>query len=346
MEEFRKLASIQRIRSIRPIDGADKIEVVRINNWDVVVQKEIGYKVGDLVVYFEIDSYLPEKPEFEFLRKSSFKKMGELTGFRLKTIKLRGVVSQGLVTPISVLPDDVEIVEGNDVTEILGVMKYDPPIPAQLAGKVRGNFPSWLIKSDQGRIQNLTNEFPKWYDDDVQWEITIKLDGTSMTAGISPNMEFVVCSRNLSLELEQEGNTLITVSNEYEIERKLKQLDISFNPYAVQGELMGPGVHGNREKLQKPELFVYNVIDTHKREFVGQEERLAVVESLGLKHVPVLYKSVTFRELGLKTIDDVIKFADGPSLNHPTREGLVFKEINGKFSFKVISNKFLLKDKS
>ena len=342
MEDFRKLASVQEILSITPIDGADNIEVVRINNWDVVVAKDMNYSVGDLVVYYEIDSYLPEKPEFEFLRKTSFKKMGELTGFRLKTIRLRKKLSQGLITPLSVLPKNIVVTIGSNVTEVLGVLKYDPPIPAQLAGQVKGNFPGWIPKSDQERIQNLTSEFKEWYDSDVMWEISIKLDGTSMTVGVNQD-ESVVCSRNLSLKLDQEGNTLIDVANEKKIIENLQELSTSVGDYAVQGELMGNGIQGNREKLQKATFFVYNVIDVSTREFVSSEERILICERLQLDHVPILHKSVTLRELGLDTIDKVLLFAEGKSLNHPTREGLVFKEIDGKFSFKSISNKFLLR---
>ena len=125
---MRKLASIQRIRNIQPIDGADNIELATINNWKVVVAKDVGHKIGDMIVYCEIDSFLPIRDEFEFLRKTSYKKMGDLAGFRLKTIKLRGAVSQGLILPIYVIPFEAPINviqhyegnEGEDVSEILG----------------------------------------------------------------------------------------------------------------------------------------------------------------------------------------------------------------------------------
>jgi hypothetical protein len=147
----RKLASVQRILEIRPIEGADAIELAIINSWQVVVAKNVGHKVDDFVVYCEIDSFLPIREEFEFLRKSSYKKMGDQEGFRLKTIKLRGQVSQGLVVPIHVLPLLEMVHEGQDVTEILGIVKYEPPIPAQLAGKAKGYFPNFLRKTDEER---------------------------------------------------------------------------------------------------------------------------------------------------------------------------------------------------
>jgi RNA ligase (TIGR02306 family) len=122
----RKLASIQVIRDIRPIEGADAIELAIINNWQVVVAKNVGHQIGDHVVYCEIDSFLPIQEEFEFLRKSSYKKMADREGFRLKTIKLRGQVSQGLILPMSVFGDfGWTAYEGLDVTERLGIIKYE-----------------------------------------------------------------------------------------------------------------------------------------------------------------------------------------------------------------------------
>ncbi len=160
----RKLASCRIISDIKPIEGADKIELVFVDGWKVVVAKDVGHKVGDLVIYCEIDSFLPIREEFEFLRKSSYKKMGDQEGFRLRTIKLRGQVSQGLILPISVLnpPDTniyVEPFVGLDVTEMLDIVKYEPPIPAELAGKVKGSFPSYIPKTYEERVQNLTSEY-------------------------------------------------------------------------------------------------------------------------------------------------------------------------------------------
>jgi RNA ligase (TIGR02306 family) len=101
----RKLATIRTISEIRPIEGADNIELATVNGWKVVVGKEVGHKVGNPVVYCEVDSFLPIRPEFEFLRKSSYRKMGDVEGFNLKTIKLRGQLSQGLILPMDVFVD-------------------------------------------------------------------------------------------------------------------------------------------------------------------------------------------------------------------------------------------------
>lgn len=151
----RKLATIRKISDIQAIEGADKIELVTIDGWKVVVAKDVGHKVDDFVVYCEIDSFLPIKPEFEFLRKSSYKKMGDQEGFRLKSIRLRNTLSQGLVLPLAEVipfPNNLDYMEvGKDVTELLGIVKYDPPIPASLAGKVKGYFPSFIQKTDEER---------------------------------------------------------------------------------------------------------------------------------------------------------------------------------------------------
>jgi len=237
----RKLASIQVIADIRPIEGADAIEVARINNWDVVVAKNVGHKVGDYVVYCEIDSFLPVREEFEFLRKSSFKRMGDQEGFRLKTIRLRGQVSQGLILPISIFGDfGWTAYEGLDVTERLGIVKYEPPIPAELAGKVRGNFPGFLRKTDEERVQNLTKDYAKWVEEGLDFYVTEKLDGSSATFYLNGDV-FGVCSRNLDLE-ETEGNTFWKVARELKLEEKLRE---NGQNLAIQGELIGEGIQGN-----------------------------------------------------------------------------------------------------
>ena len=169
----RKLASVRKIEEIKPIVGADKICAYRVGGWWVVdaINK---YKVGDLVVYYEIDSFLPIRPQFEFLRKSSYKRMGTADGFRLKTIRLKNTISQGLLTPI---PDGiVDPKEGDDLTEALDIVKYEPPIPAQLAGQIKGTFPSFIPKTDETRIQIFEVDF-SFLPVGERVYITEKLDG-------------------------------------------------------------------------------------------------------------------------------------------------------------------------
>ena len=153
----RKLASVQIIRGIEPIPDAEFIETAIVNNWKIVVAKKDGFKVGDKIIYCEIDSFLPIREEFEFLRKSSYKKVLDKEGFRLRTIKLRGQVSQGLILPLNTL--EGEFNEGDDVTELMGIIKYEPPIDSSLSGIAKGDFPSYIEKTDEERIQNLTQKF-------------------------------------------------------------------------------------------------------------------------------------------------------------------------------------------
>lgn len=335
----RKLASIQLVAEIRPIEGADAIEVARINNWDVVVKKG-EFKVGDFCIYCEIDSFLPIKEDFEFLRKSSYKKMGGQEGFRLKTIRLRGQLSQGLLLPIHVLPLGEIVSEGMDVTEMLGIVKYEPPIPAELAGKVRGNFPSFLHKTDEERVQNLTKFYDNWVEQELDFYVTEKLDGSSATFYIN-NGEFGVCSRNLDLA-ETEENTFWKVARELEIEEKLRA---SARNLAIQGELIGEGIQGNPYGIKGQTVKFFNVFDIDSQTYYGLPMFLAIMKhEFKLDTVPVL-TNLTMKLP--KTINEALAFADGKSVLNDKfdREGVVFRTMDRTISFKAISNKFLLNEK-
>lgn len=335
----RKLASIQLVAEIRPIEGADAIEVARINNWNVVVKKD-EFKVGDFCVYFEIDSFLPIREEFEFLRKSSYKKMVDQEGFRLKTIRLRGQLSQGLLLPIHILPLGEVVSEGMDVTEMLGIVKYEPPIPAELAGKVKGNFPSFLHKTDEERVQNLTKFYDNWTEQELDFYVTEKLDGSSATFYIN-NGEFGVCSRNLDLA-ETEENTFWKVARELKIEEKLRA---SARNLAIQGELIGEGIQGNPYGIKGQTVKFFNVFDIDSQTYYGLPMFLAIMKhEFKLETVPVL-TNLTMKLP--KTIDEALSFADGKSVLNDKfdREGVVFRTMDRTISFKAISNKFLLNEK-
>jgi len=376
----RKLASIQRIASIRPIEGADAIEVARINNWDVVVKKN-EFKVGELCVYFEIDSFLPIREEFEFLRKSSYKKMGDQEGFRLKTIRLRGQVSQGLVVPITILNGEEEmkigisrqpdgdrlqlgpydnalvIDEGVDVTELLGVVKYEPPIPAELAGKVKGSFPSFLRKTDEERVQNLVKEYAQWKEQDLDFYVTEKLDGSSATYYYKDGV-FGVCSRNLELaepeefvegmimcadgiERPRQQNSFWKVAQEIGLKEKLEAYGRNI---AIQGELIGEGIQGNPYKIKGQTVRFFNLFYIDSQEYAGLPMFLATMQhDLKLETVPILEMSANLPN----TIDELLAYADAKSVLNPNfdREGVVLRSMDRKISFKAISNKFLMNEK-
>ena len=356
----RKLATVRKISDLSPIDGADKIEVATIDGWKIVVAKDVGHKVGDMVVYCEIDSFLPIREEFEFLRKSSYKKMGDQEGFRLKTIRLRGQVSQGLVLPLSVLKNtDVVMTKvtkkewgnqielfaedgapmvniGDDVTELLGIVKYEPPIPAELAGKVKGLFPSFLRKTDEERIQNLSSEYEKLKNQ--KFYVTEKLDGSSATFYFKDGV-FGVCSRNLEL-LESEGNTFWKVAKELNLENKLKEVPYNL---CIQGELIGEGIQGNPYKIKGQTVRFFNSFNIDTQENLDYKGFEHLMDMLELQTVPIISEDFTLPE----TIEELLKYADDKSKLNSNfdREGIVVRTLDRTVSFKVISNQFLLNEK-
>lgn len=336
----RKLASVRIISELLPIDGADKIELATVDGWKVVVAKDVGHKVGDKVIYCEIDSFLPVRPEFEFLRKSSYKKMADGSeGFRLRTIKLKGQISQGLILPISLIEyTNLNFEVGMDVTLMLGINKYEPPIPAELAGKVKGLFPSFIPKTDEERIQNLAADYENFKSSDMKFYVTEKLDGSSATFYIRYG-EFGICSRNLEL-LESDTNTFWRVAKLLDVENKMKSLNknISF-----QGELVGEGIQGNPYKIIGQTVRFFNIYDIDNRKYLDFQDFISTLDFLGLNYVPVLSENFKLPE----TIDELINFADDKSqLNQNfDREGIVIRSYDKSVSFKVISNKFLLSEK-
>lgn len=335
---IRKLASIRKISEINPIPDADKIEVAAIGGWKVVVRKG-EYKVNDLVIYLEIDSFVPNSiaPFLTKPDKSPSEYQG-IKGERLKTVVLRGQVSQGLILPI---PESLENrKEGDDVSEELGIIKWEPPVDVSLAGQVKGSFPSFIKKTDQERCQNLKREIEAAFYSREKFEITEKLDGTSFTAFIKDG-EFGVCSRNLQLK-EDDSNTLWKVAREVNLEAGLKFINKNL---AIQAELVGPKIQGNPYNLKDHKIFVFDIFDIDNYTYLPASQRYEYVRYLGLSNVPILEESL---EITALTIDDLLLMAEGKSrLNKKTeREGLVYKSLsNPNFSFKVISNKFLLKQK-
>ena len=344
---MRKMATIRKIDSIGPIEGADAIEVATVGGWKVVVKKG-EFKVGDRAVYCEIDSWIPTKLA-PFLSKGKEPREFEgIKGERLRTVKLRGQLSQGLLISLDVaIPETHSFGEGDDVSEYLNIKKWDRPMNAQLAGMARGNFPSLIPKTDQERAQNLVKEINAMIESGNRFEITEKLEGSSMTV-YRIRGEFGVCSRNLDLK-ETEDNTFWQVARREDIDAQMMAVDPYWD-FAIQGELVGPGIQGNIYNLSKPEFYVFDVYNIQEGGYLDPEARRAVVERMGLNHVPVLATQAKLTDtLGIKDIEGLLEFAEGKSvmrdITGPEREGLVFREINGGMSFKAISNKYLLGEK-
>ena len=328
---IRKLASIRQCTELQAIPGADAIQVAVVDGWTCVVK--IGdIQAGQKGVYFEIDSFLPvDDPRFEFLRKSSLRKMGDAEGFRLRTIRLRGQLSQGLFMPLHLFPE-VNPTEpvGTDLTERLRVDKYEPPIPADLTGKVIGPFPGFIPKTDEERVQNLLEEFATWQG--LSFVVSEKLDGTSFTA-YQRNGHFGICSRNWELS-DEDPNSYWKVAAETQLQQKLGRQNL-----AIQGEMIGEGIQKNMYKLRGQHLFVFHVFDIDQHRFYSYAETLDFCHNNNLQVVPLI--SADF-QLPAK-VEDLLRMADGPSiLNEKAgREGLVLRSADRKISFKAISNAFL-----
>jgi len=344
----RQLASIQKILKLEAIEGADKIELATILGWQVVVKKG-EFKVDDLCIYFETDSLIPFTPWSEFLFKN-----GRTGTVRLKTVKLRGQISQGLALPTSIITDDwiydlcpSGIHEGEDATAWLKITKYEPEIPAQLQGICKSTFPSWIPKTDETRIQAapwlLTTMTGK------QVYITEKIDGSSMTVYLKDGV-FGVCSRNMDL-IESDTNTYWKVARALDLETKMRKIAEvgGFTNFALQGECYGKGVAGNKYKLVENQNFAcFNIYDIDKGVYADYMLFNHVCETFGIPVVPLI---------AIETLDgtvmDWVKKSNGQSeLNVSVlREGIVVRGLEeemvhryGRFSFKVVSPEFLLKN--
>jgi RNA ligase (TIGR02306 family) len=338
---MRKLASIRKIDEIKPIDGADAIEAAVVGGWTVVVKKG-EFAVDQLAVFVEIDSWVPTELA-PFLSKGKEPREFEgVKGERLRTVKLRKQLSQGLLLNLDdVLSGTNSFAEGDDVSEVLNIRKWEMPVNAQLAGMAKSNFPSLVPKTDAERIQNLSRQLTQWNEQNIKFEVTVKLDGSSMTVA-KIGEEIHVCSRNLSLKLDQEGNTFVDTAKSCGLINKLKNYP---RDIAIQGELIGPGIQKNQEKLSTHEFYVFEIYDIASGRYFSPEDRYNLCKEFGLKHTPVIHTSVDLNNLGLKTIDDVLLFAEGESLNTAAmREGVVFKNEDGSIKFKAVSNNWLLKN--
>lgn len=345
---MRKMASIQIIRDITPIEGADAIVLAHINGWAAVVKKG-EFSVGQYVVFCEIDSWVPhEIVPFLSKGKEPREYLG-VKGERLRSVKLRGQLSQGLILPLNILPQD-NYPEGEDVSEKLGIVKYEPPVPVQLAGQVKGNFPSLVSKTDEERVQNIRGL--EKYLDEVFVE-TEKLHGTSVSFVLNENSEMEVCSRNLSLK-EDENNLYWKLAKKNDALSMLKSVrnyyeatGVSVKSVAIQGEGVGQGVQKGWEYgIQIPEFFLFTIQVNGVK--IAEEDFQYISTTLGVKSVPQVRRA-TLRQLvgDAENISSaLLKRVEGRSLidGKTIREGSVFRCFtDSSFSFKVVNNQFLLK---
>lgn len=264
-----------------------------------------------------------------------------VAGARLKSVKIRGALSQGLVLPVN----SVEYLEmgqpllGDDISKYYNVQKWEPMAALSLAGQQKGLFPAELNKTDQERVQNLSDQwFTATEELGTTFEVTEKLDGTSATYYLDYDDEFHVCSRNFELK-EDEGNVYWNIAKKYRIEERMREMGLQ--GYAVQGEIIGPQIQGNKYGLEDQEFFVFDIQRAVTFEHVRPNIRTNWVSMMGLQHVPVLESHAV-----LKGRNRILEEADGQSMVgvKPKREGVVWKAADGKDSFKAISNAWLLKN--
>lgn len=344
---MRKLASIQRIWDVTPIDGADSIELVKVMGWQCVAKKG-EFKKDDLGVYFEIDSFLPVRPEFEFLRSNSYRNsdlMGE--GFKLRTMKFKGQISQGLILPLNMfkeLSPDLEI--GTDVTELLGVRKWEIEERATTGGNIIGGLPYDVPHTDETRVQaepDLIQAFAG-----LQYYISTKMDGSSHSISIDED-GFHVTGHNY--EYKDDGTSsfyeYIKQKNyEYNMRHAMGRFNIK--TLTIQGEFCAPGIQKNPLRLTKPEWYVFTIRENGKR--VGLERMCNLCSFMGMQTVPI--EEVDF-DLPSKypTVESLLGRADGNYSTGGRKEGIVVRPtepiynsvIGGPLSMKVVSNKYLLK---
>lgn len=337
----RKLASLQPVISIEPIPNADAIELARIQGWQCVVKKG-QFQPGDLGVFLEIDSVPPDDSRFAFLWHNN-KDVGptaQPANFRLRTVRLRGMLSQGLLMPTKQFPElNPPFVSGTDVTETLGITKWDPPLPE--AGDVAGVFLPAVPKTEEMRIQSA----PSLLDELAgrPYVITLKCDGTSATFGIHRDSgQFTACGRNWSIKRGQ--NSYWRVAESYQLEKSL----LAHPHLVVQAEVVGPGIQKNRLGLPELQLRAFNVYDQQKGHFLGHDEAVAFLNEIKVPMVDVIEEGPSFNHC----LDSLLAMAEGhyPGTQNE-REGLVIRPkaeclsstLGGRLSFKVISNRFLLK---
>lgn len=363
----RKLARIECIDDIQPIEGADRIEVLTVGGWKVVAQKGQGYEVGSRVAYFEIDSFISNDLAPFLTKPDRFPKEFEgVRGERLRTIKLRGQISQGLLLPLTeitqyllthrgythgaVTPElyppldsdlpTVTFEVGEDLTEALGIKKWEAPVPGQLQGAVEGQFPTALVsKTDEERVQNLWRDIQKRDPKEI-YEGTLKLDGASCTVILCEG-KLRVCSRNWELKIPEDGAS----DNSY-IQQALvvgeRLRAFGLDDVAVQGELMGPGIQGNREKLKEVQLFVFRVWNLRTHQQLSPDDKREFCVRVGLKQVP------TVSEGPLPgTLEELLRISDEtPSIGCDQAEGIVYQSLSDPhFHFKAIANSFLVREK-
>jgi len=351
---IRKMASIQTIHNIRPITGADRIEMADVLGYHVVIGKD-QFKDGDKIIYIECDSLLPKDNQIF----SQFEKYN----YRVKIQKLRGQYSMGLCMPLDILPKTLsktDIVIGTDVSEALNIVKYEPLDSLHVGGLASGQFPSFIPKTDEIRIQNIPQVLERWKE--TRFIACEKLDGSSVTIYLRPNpeiptlFEFGVCSRNIELIEDPSSAAWRIVRDENYEEKLIDLLQCHLNMFqdgiAIQGELIGNGINGNNYQFKAGEysIYIFNVFSIKYNRYISYDIAYNLCRHYGFFTVPYVGEIILNH-----TVDDLIELSKGESYfsnskHQIKREGLVFRPLIetqdpdiGRLSFKAINPDYLIK---
>jgi len=346
----RKLASIQKIAAITPIADADRIELAHVLGWQCVAKKG-DFKEGDLCIYIEVDAFLPMKNQYAFLASTSYRKnpyMGE--GYRIRTQRMRGEISQGLLLPLSVLPDSVPHEIGTDVTDILEIRKWEVPEAATSGGTVIGDMPFGTPKTDETRVQSAPELLAEFAAVD-EYYISTKMDGTSMTAVWKDGI-LHVCGRNCEYKDDEKCDM-------WKLVHRLRLPDTLAEKYpdrniVIQGEFCGEGIQKNRLKLKEPHWYIFTMLNAETMRRIPLAEMMEIAENLNLETVSV-EETGTGTEFHEKysTVESLLERAKGTYPAGTLKEGIVIRPtvpvyspaLRGPLSMKILNNDFLVKEK-
>ncbi|KAJ1408135.1 hypothetical protein B484DRAFT_456373 [Ochromonadaceae sp. CCMP2298] len=348
--EGANLATVVRVLDLVPIAGKDQIELAVVKGWRCIVRKG-EFSLGNLAIYFALDSVPDfEDPHFSFLRKFG----------RIKTLKMGGVVSQGLLGGLSWYAERGHgdtLAEHDDVTVAMGVSKYvhaEEAVQYRAQGVTYREFPHMVPKTDALRLQACPDALNAIAGRDVV--ITRKEDGCSCTC-VALDGEFLLCGRNFVWDAE-DGSVAHYFQMQAQYSLKHKLLSLGRN-LAFQCEILGPKVNGNRLRLQHTTLAVFDVYDIDAARYLPYAQACALCLSLDLPQVPLIYRGPANNLFGgVLSVDGFLELAEGVEYVKGVRaEGVVVKTEGGEEAefvggvrvegarvvFKVVSNKYLLK---
>lgn len=363
----RRLVTVQRISEIISHPNADRLEIARVLGWKCVVKKD-DFKVGDFVLYFEIDSFLPIREEFAFLEQ--YKRLHPITnqeGYRIKTIRLRGYISQGLVMSIDTFKDiKINYIEDYDVSDLLNVIKYEKvdytyidsngkprTRKVGISPDAKGLYPAFIPKTDEVRVQSIIKIIKKY--EGVQCYVTEKIDGISYTS-YKYETDFGVCTRHLELK-RLDKNAYWEITRKLDIESKLMNYNKNI---AIQGEMygfFGSAINGNKLKQSDVHLAIYNIYLIDELRYLSYDEMKKLTKEWELETVPLITENYNLTS----SIDELVDLATRKSIINPDTylEGIVVRPIkpiideymfcvggsngSGNLSFKVLNPEYLIK---